>query len=84
MDSTQILQGWVCTRGNKSWGLLRDKEHGGELLKLNSIKIQRHVLVKGTHSPDNPALSDYWKTRRSKEIKAMPKGKTNLSHAATG
>ncbi len=70
--------------GNKSWRLLRDKEHGGKLLEISSIKIQRHVMVKGTHSPDNPALSDYWKTRRSKEIKALPKGKRTLAMRQQG
>lgn len=70
--------------GNKSWRLLRDKEHGGELLEISSIKIQRHVMVKGTHSPDNPALSGYWKTRRSKEIKALPKGKRTLAMRQQG
>ena len=70
--------------GNKSWRLLRDKKHGGELLELGSIKIQRHVMVKGTHSPDNPDLRDYWKTRRSKEIKALPKGKRTLAMKQQG
>jgi RNA-directed DNA polymerase len=70
--------------GNKSWKHLRDKKHGSKLLEISSIKIQRHVMVKGTHSPDNPELGDYWRTRKSKEIKALPKGKRTLATRQQG
>ena len=36
------------------------------LVRLNRIPIQRHVKVKGTASPDNPALQDYWLYRRTR------------------
>ncbi|MEM6434793.1 MAG: group II intron reverse transcriptase/maturase [Cyanobacteria bacterium P01_D01_bin.115] len=36
------------------------------LVRLNRIPIQRHVKVKGTASPDNPELQDYWKHRHTR------------------
>ena len=36
------------------------------LVKLTSIPIQRHVKVKGTASPDDPALQDYWIHRQTR------------------
>ncbi len=71
-------------KGSQSYGSLRDKKNGYELLNLSSVKIQRHLMVKGTHSPDNPELNDYWKARRSKEIKALPKGKQILATRQQG
>lgn len=84
--STKSL-GWIrrkyfnvgFQRGSQAWGLLRDKETDVKLLALGSIKIQRHIVVKGTYSPDDPDLEDYWKTRRSREIKALPQGKRTLA-----
>lgn len=38
---------------------------GAHLLKFGWFKIERHTLVRGKASPDDPRLSDYWK-RRSK------------------
>ena len=36
------------------------------LVCLNRIPIQRHVKVKGTASPDNPELQDYWQHRQTR------------------
>ena len=36
------------------------------LLCLNKIPIQRHVKVKGTASPDDPELQDYWQHRQTR------------------
>lgn len=35
------------------------------LEKASKISIERHVLVKGTNSPDDPSLSKYWEERRT-------------------
>jgi RNA-directed DNA polymerase len=35
------------------------------LIKLADIPIDRHIKVKGTNSPDDPALADYWKKRQT-------------------
>lgn len=35
------------------------------LINISEIPIQRHVKVKGSASPDDPALIEYWHRRRS-------------------
>ncbi|WP_227500097.1 group II intron reverse transcriptase/maturase [Synechococcus sp. PCC 7335] len=40
------------------------------LVRLADIPIQRHVKVKGTASPDNPTLEDYWQYRQTRYGKA--------------
>ncbi len=37
-----------------------DRESGAYLPKFAWTRIVRHQLVKGTSSPDDPALADYW------------------------
>lgn len=46
-----------------------DKETGRYLLKFGWFKIERHILVKGTASPDNPQLREYWKGRDQAKAK---------------
>jgi RNA-directed DNA polymerase len=41
-----------------------DRDSGAYLLKFAWTKIVRHQQVQGTASPDDPALADYWATRR--------------------
>ncbi|MGD1859210.1 MAG: group II intron reverse transcriptase/maturase [Leptolyngbyaceae cyanobacterium] len=36
------------------------------LVRLADIPIQRHVKVKGTASPDDPTLQDYWQYRQTR------------------
>jgi RNA-directed DNA polymerase len=43
-----------------------DRESGAYLLRHAWTKIVRHELVKGTASPDDPALADYWAKRRQR------------------
>ncbi|MFD9226205.1 group II intron reverse transcriptase/maturase, partial [Streptomyces sp. NPDC060064] len=40
------------------------RDNGAYLVKFAWTKIVRHQLVKGTSSPDDPALADYWANRR--------------------
>jgi hypothetical protein len=57
-------------RHRKYWGrfhldridpwVFGDKQTGAYLLKLSWFPIERHTLVKGTSSPDDPRLKDYW------------------------
>jgi RNA-directed DNA polymerase len=44
-----------------------DRDSGAYLIKFAWTKIVRHQLVKGTASPDDPTLSQYWADRRRKE-----------------
>lgn len=43
-----------------------DRSGGAYLPKFVWTKIERHVLVQGAASPDDPALTDYWADRRRK------------------
>jgi RNA-directed DNA polymerase len=70
-------------RVGKYWGRLNfdrpldrwvfgSKHTGAYLLKYRWFPIQRHTLVKGYASPDDPNLRDYWRQR------AQAKAKTEL------
>jgi RNA-directed DNA polymerase len=48
-----------------------DKSKGVYLLKFSWFPIERHVKVKGTNSPDDPSLRDYWERRRLDKIKGI-------------
>jgi RNA-directed DNA polymerase len=43
-----------------------DKGTGHYLVKHHWTGIRRHVMVKGTASPDDPGLAGYWRYRRDK------------------
>lgn len=59
----------------KYWGKLNPKRNdhwvfGSKrtevyLLKFRWFNIERHILVKGTASPDDPGLKEYWRKRQS-------------------
>ena len=40
-----------------------DKRANSFLPKYSWTKIERHIKVKGTASPDDPNLKEYWKER---------------------
>ena len=54
-----------------------DRDSGAYLRKFAWTRIVRHQVVKGTASPDDPALADYWAKRRHKAA-PPPIGATNL------
>jgi RNA-directed DNA polymerase len=43
-----------------------DKETGALLVKHSWTAVRRHIMVKGTASPDDPGLAGYWRYRRDK------------------
>ena len=51
--------------GQDRW-VFGDRDSGAYLVKFAWTKIVRHQLVKGTASPDDPALAEYWAERRRK------------------
>lgn len=53
---------WVF--GNRKTGVI--------LQKFAWSKIERHVMVKGTNSPDDPRLTEYWAKRNSEKRKDLP------------
>ena len=52
---------------NDQW-VFGDRNSGACIYKFNWTRIVRHVIVKGSNSPDDPSLTDYWASRRRKRI----------------
>jgi RNA-directed DNA polymerase len=50
---------------NDRW-VFGDRDSGGYLVKFAWTRIDRHVMVKGGASPDDPALASYWANRRQR------------------
>lgn len=64
---------------NDKW-VFGDRDTGTHLPKFAWTPIVRHVMVRAGASPDDPALQDYWATRRRK--KAPPvMGRTSVQLA---
>lgn len=79
---------------SKYWGELNpnrkdrwvfgDKSTGTYLLKLSWTPIERHVLVKGRASPDDPTLRGYWTRRERRKIGTLPPRLIGLAHSQRG
>lgn len=90
---THPNKGWRWSR-NKYWGGLHPKRtdrwvfgnklSGAYLLKLSWTPIQRHTLVKGAASLDDPALKDYWAKRRRSSTKDLPSRQRTLARSQKG
>jgi RNA-directed DNA polymerase len=52
---------------------------GQYLLKFSWFTIERHVLVRGKASLDDPSLQDYWKRRNIHEAKYLAPSKQRLA-----
>jgi RNA-directed DNA polymerase len=50
---------------NDRW-VFGDRDSGAYLAKFSWTGIERHVMIKGAASPDDPALASYWARRRQK------------------
>jgi RNA-directed DNA polymerase len=61
-----------------SW-VFGDKHTGRFLLKFGWFKIERHVVVRGTASPDDPTLGEYWWARRKVNIRHLTNGDVDLA-----
>ena len=48
-----------------------NKEFNNILLKFSWFNIERHALVKGTSSPDDPELRQYWGEREESKSKTL-------------
>jgi RNA-directed DNA polymerase len=81
-------------RHHQYWGRLQlerldpwvfgDKQTGGHLLKFSWFPIERHVLVKGRASPDDPSLKDYWTKRQAAKAKDLTFSKQKLAKRQHG
>jgi RNA-directed DNA polymerase len=50
---------------NDRW-VFGDRDSGACLVKFSWTHIERHAMVKGSASPDDPALAAYWARRRQR------------------
>jgi RNA-directed DNA polymerase len=48
-----------------------DKQTGAYLLLFRWFKVERHILVRGTASPDDPRLREYWTRRRAAQATTL-------------
>jgi RNA-directed DNA polymerase len=81
-------------RRRKYWGRLHldrldfwvfgDKQTGSHLLRFSWFPIERHPLVKGRASPDDPQLKDYWKKRQAAKGKNLTFSKQQLAKRQKG
>jgi RNA-directed DNA polymerase len=78
----------------KYWGRLNldrqdhwvfgDKHTGQHLHKYRWFPIERHILVKGTASPDDSALKDYWQKRNMAKAKDLPPSRQKIARKQNG
>src|SRR6266851_593752 len=61
-----------------------DKQTGAYLLKFSWFPIERHTLVKGRSSPDDPRLKDYWMKRQARSAKDLTFSKQELAKRQKG
>src|SRR6266567_2364274 len=81
-------------RRRRYWGRLNvdrldnwvfgDKQTGALLLKFSWFPIERHVLVKGKSSPDDPALRNYWRKRQEADACDLTFSKQKLAKRQKG
>jgi len=61
-----------------------DKHTGTYLLKFAWFGFLPHILVKGTASPDDPALRQYWEQRERRQAQLLPPSLGKLAVAQQG
>ncbi len=82
---------WIITQyfgafnsARKDRWVFGDRGSGAYLLKFSWARITRHTLVKGWASPDDPALTDYWATRRRRGKPPLGRARLRLLQAQHG
>jgi RNA-directed DNA polymerase len=71
-------------KGRKDNWVFGDKRTGFYILKFSWIKIERHVMVKGGASPDDPSLQEYWKKREKAKAKELIPSQSKLAKNQDG
>jgi RNA-directed DNA polymerase len=56
-----------------------DKASGRYQLKFSWFEIQRHILVRGRASPDDPSLRHYWEDRQCTKAKTLGLNRRKLA-----
>lgn len=71
-------------RERQDYGVFGDHSSGMYLLQFSWFTIQRHVLVKGTASRDDPALKDYWHKRQKRHSQALKPSRQHMAKQQNG
>jgi len=81
-------------KASKYWGMLNpnsrdrwifgDKHEGIYLLRFSWFPIERHILVKGKSSPDDPTLQEYWRKRNMAKAKNLRPSKGKIARKQSG
>jgi RNA-directed DNA polymerase len=66
-----------------SW-VFGDKQKGLYLLKFSWFSIERHVLVKGRASPDDPNLREYWQKRNTTKANDLMPSRKRMAREQGG
>ncbi|PSB58036.1 group II intron reverse transcriptase/maturase [filamentous cyanobacterium CCP1] len=61
-----------------------DKASGAFLLRFSRQNIQRHVIVRGTASMDDPDLKDYWQRRQAKQATQLQPSRQRIARQQQG
>lgn len=71
-DGWRIKRYWGKLNLNREDSWVFGNTHTGEhLLKFQWSAIERHILIKGRSSPDDPSLKEYWEKRNKTKIKEL-------------
>lgn len=83
-------KGWIVSRyfgpfhpARKDRWVFGDRDSGAFLYRFSWTKIVRHVLVRSSASPDDPAQAEYWAKRRNKRS-AQPDRRMAMLKAQEG
>ncbi len=68
---------------NDRW-VFGDRHSGSYLVKFSWTRIVRHQMVKGGASPHDPALTNYWNTRRGRNPPPLGRSTLRLLQAQHG
>jgi RNA-directed DNA polymerase len=71
-------------RTRKDTWVFGDRRSGAYLLKFAWFWRTHHALVKGTASPDDPALREYWEQRERRRAQLLPPSLRKLAAAQHG
>jgi RNA-directed DNA polymerase len=63
----------------QDYGVFGDKETGAHIQRFSWFPIERHIMVRGSASPDDPNLQRYWATRQSREAKNLRPAECRLA-----
>jgi len=74
----QRYWGNLNPRRKDNW-VFGDKQPGSFLPKFSWFKIRRHVMVKGTSSPDDPRLREYWAKRLAAKSRDLSPNKQKIA-----